>query len=81
LILNLACDLDTGLSLGTIFWDPVFAAVGIAYGPGSVSETNINLGPVRSTINWNQIMYYSIIPIAIILLVVTLLIKRRRKKN
>jgi hypothetical protein len=81
LMLNLYCDLDTGLSLGIIFWDPVFAAVGIANGPASVSETNINLGPERSTINWNQIMYYSIIPIAIILLVVTLLIKRRRKKN
>jgi hypothetical protein len=81
LTLNLACDLDTGLSLGIIFWDPVFAAVGIANGPGSVSETNINLGPERSVVNWNQIMYYSIIPIAIVLLVVTLLIKRRRKKN
>jgi hypothetical protein len=81
LMLNLYCDLDTGLSLGIIFWDPVFAAVGIANGPASVSETNINLGPERSVINWNQIMYYSIIPIAIVLLVVTLLIKRRRKKN
>ncbi len=81
LILNLYCDLDTGLSLGIIFWDPVFAAVGIANGPESVSETNINLGPERSAINWNQIMYYSIIPIAIVLLVATLLIKRKKKKN
>ncbi len=81
LTLNFGCDLDTGLSLGIIFWDPVFAVVGIANGPGTVSETNINLVPERSTINWNQILYYSIIPIAIILLVVTLLIKRRRKKN
>ncbi len=81
LMLNLYCDLDTGLSLGIIFWDPVFAAVGIANGPGSVSETNINLGPEHSTIYWNQILEYSIIPIAIILLVATLLIKRKKKKN
>ncbi len=81
LILNLYCDLDTGLGLGLIFWDPIFAAVGIANGPETLSETNINLGPERSAINWNQILYYAIIPIAIILLVATLIIKRKKKKN
>jgi hypothetical protein len=81
LMLNLYCDLDTGLGLGLIFWDPIFAAVGIANGPETLSETNINLGPERSAINWNQSLYYAIIPIAIILLVATLIIKRKKKKN
>jgi hypothetical protein len=81
-------DLDTGLGVGESYgglgfsWDPIFATVGISYGTvGTVSETNIDLGPEHSEINWNQILQYSIIPIAIILLVVTLLIKRRRRKN
>jgi len=80
-------DLDTGLGMngmgGRGFgWDPIFAAVGISFGTvGVVSETNIDLGPEHSEINWNQILYYFIIPIAVILLVATLLIKRRRKKN
>lgn len=81
LILNLYCDLDTGLGLGLIFWDPIFAAVGIANGPETLSETNIDLGPEHSEINWNQSLYYAIIPIAIILLVATLIIKRKKRKN
>ncbi len=87
LMLGLTYDLDTGLGVsengGQIFyWDPIFAAVGIISGAvGRVSETNIDLGPEHSEINWNQILYYSIIPIAIILLVATLIIKRKRKKN
>ncbi len=87
LMLGLTYDLDTGLGVSynggqIFFWDPIFAAVGISFGTvGRVSETNIDLGPEHSEINWNQILYYSIIPIAIILLVATLLIKRKRKKN
>ena len=88
-MLAVSYDLDTGLGVGAshsggqgFSWDPVFAAVGIAFGTvGLVSETNIDLGPEHSTIYWNQILYYSIIPIAIILLVATLIIKRKRKKN
>jgi hypothetical protein len=87
LMLGLTYDLDTGLGVsengGQIFyWDPIFAAVGIAYGDiGIVSETNIDLGPEHSEIYWNQILPYTIIPIAIVLLVATLLIKRKKKKN
>ncbi len=87
LMLGLTYDLDTGLGVsengGQIFyWDPIFASVGIISGDiGLVSETNIDLGPEHSEIYWNQILYSSIIPIAIILLVATLIIKRKRKKN
>ena len=87
LMLGLTYDLDTGLGVNRkgeqiFFWDPIFAAVGIASGAvGVVSETNIDLGPEHSEIYWNQILEYSIIPIAIILLVATLLIKRKKKKN
>ena len=83
LMLGLTYDLDTGLCVsGILTWDPIFAAVGISFGNfGRVSETNIDLGPEHSEIYWNQILEYSIIPIAIILLVATLLIKRKKKKN
>jgi hypothetical protein len=64
-------------------WDPIFAVVGISNGviSGGISETNIDLGPERSEINWIQTLYYAIIPIAIILLVTTLIIKHKKKKN
>jgi hypothetical protein len=81
---SIVYDLDTGLCVGTVFmWDPIFAVVGISNGivGGSVSETNIDLGPERSEINWNQIIEYAIVPIAIILLVTTLIIKHKKKKN
>jgi hypothetical protein len=75
-------DLDTGLCLSGLFWDPIFAVVGINNGHiGGFSETNINLGPEHSAINWNQILPYTIIPIAIIILVAALIIKRKKKKN
>jgi hypothetical protein len=76
-------DLDTGLYVGVrCVWDPIFAVVGVSYSNvGRLSDTNINLGPERSAINWNQLLPYVIIPVAVILLVATLLIKRRRKKN
>jgi len=86
LLLGLTYDLDTGLGVsregGQAFrWDPIFAAVGIAYGPvGMVSETNIDLGSEHAEINEPRILYYAIIPIAIILLVVTLIIKRKKRK-
>jgi len=89
LTLAVSYDLDTGLGVGAnesggqgFQWDPIFAAVGIADGTvGVVSETNISLGPEHSTIYWDRILYYVIIPVAIILLAATLIIKRRRKKN
>ena len=87
LMLGLTYDLDTGLGVsengGQIFyWDPIFASVGIVSGAvGMVSETNIDLGPEHSEINWNQTLHYAIIPIAVVLLVATLLIKRKKKKN
>jgi hypothetical protein len=77
-------DLDTGLCVGNVFmWDPIFAVVGISTGviSAGISETNIDLGPERSEINWNQTLQYSIIPIAIILLVVTLIIKHKKRKT
>lgn len=87
MLLGLTYDLDTGLGVNhkgeqIFYWDPIFAAVGIAYGDiGVVSETNIDLGPEHSEINWYQILQYSIIPIAVVLLVATLIIKRKKKKN
>ncbi|XHH09025.1 MAG: hypothetical protein ACFCUE_15900 [Candidatus Bathyarchaeia archaeon] len=83
LMLGLAYDLDTGLCVsGILMWDPIFAAVGISQGTvGRVSETNIDLGPERSAINWMQMLFYAIIPVAIILLIATLVIKRKKKKN
>ena len=87
LMLDLSYDLDTGLGMigmggGGFSWDPIFAAVGISYGTvGWVSETNIDLGPEHSEINWMQMLYYAIIPVAIVLLIATLIIKRKRKKN
>jgi hypothetical protein len=80
---RLSYDLDTGLGVSGMFcWDPIFAAVGISYGTvGVVFETNIDLGPEHSEIYWNQILPYTIIPIAIILLVAALMIKRGKKKN
>jgi hypothetical protein len=86
--LGLSYDLDTGLGVGASYsgqgfnWDPIFAAVGISHGTvGRVSETNIDLGPEHSEINWMQMLYYAIIPVAIILLIATLIIKRKKKKN
>ena len=87
MLLHLFYDLDTGLGVssggGQAFrWDPIFAAVGIFMGNvGMVSETNIDLGPEHSETNWMQMLYYAIIPVAIILLIATLIIKRKRKKN
>ena len=87
LLFGLSYDLDTGLGVGreggqSFRWDPIFAVVGIAYGPvGMVSETNIDLGPEHSETNWTQMLYYAIIPIAIILLIATLLIKHKKKKH
>lgn len=86
-LLDLTYDLDTGLGVsregGQVFnWDPIFAAVGISYGTmGIVSETNIDLGPEHSETNVMPMLYYAIIPIAVIILIVTLIIKRKKKKS
>jgi hypothetical protein len=76
-------DSDTGLYVGGMCpWDPICAVIGVSScNVGVLTETNISLGPERSTTNWMQILPYVIIPVAIILLVTTLLVKRRRKKN
>ncbi|MCL1970584.1 MAG: hypothetical protein FWF66_03910 [Candidatus Bathyarchaeota archaeon] len=87
LLLGLTYNLNTGLGVGreggqSFRWDPIFAAVGISYGTvGMVTETNIDLGPEHSETNWMQILYYAIIPVAIILLIVTLIVKRTKKKR
>jgi hypothetical protein len=75
-------DSDTGLFVGGLCpWDPICAVIGVSFcNVGVLTETNINLGPERSTVNWYQILPYVIIPVAIILLVATLIIKRKRKK-
>jgi len=85
-------DLDTGLGVGGVFeWDPIMAIVGIdlcqfefsgtGFSDTNTDGTNIDMGPARSSINWTQILQYTILPIAIILLIATLIIKRRKKKN
>jgi hypothetical protein len=76
-------DLGTGLGVSTQYsmWDPIFASVGIQHGRIEISETNINFESAPSEINWTRMLYYAIIPIAIILLVATLIIKRKKKKN
>jgi hypothetical protein len=80
---SLDYDLDTGLCVGGILlWDPIFAVVGVRSGTvGSFFDTNIDLGPVRSEINWSQTLQYAIIPIAIILLITTLIIKHKKRKT
>ena len=89
-IVSLSYDLDTGLAVDGVFsWDPIMAAVGISdsglVGDGhpntAFSATNIDLGPERSTINWMQILQYSILPIAIVLLLVAFVVKRKKKRN
>lgn len=77
-------DLGTGLGVSTQYgsmWDPIFASVGIQHGRIEISETNINFESAPSEINWTRMLYYAIIPLAIILLVATLIIKRKKKKN
>jgi hypothetical protein len=83
-------DLDTGLAVAGLFsWDPVFAAIGIGdgglVGTGSSEtafyDTNIDFGPQRTTINWTQILQYSILPIAVVLLVAAFVIRRKKKRN
>jgi hypothetical protein len=84
--LGLLYDLDTGLGVsrvgGQAFrWDPLFATVGIVQCNFMFFETNIDLRTEHSEINWKQILYYSIIPVAIILLIITLVIKHKKKSN
>ncbi len=87
--IGLIYDLDTGLAVDGYFqWDPIMASVGIAdsglIGDGLpntvVSDTNINLGLERATINWTQILQYSILPIAVVLLVGAFVVRQKRKK-
>jgi len=81
--LSSSYDLGTGLSVSTQYsmWDPIFASVGIQHGNIEISETNIDFELASSEINWTRILYYTIIPVAIILLIATLIIKRKKKKN
>jgi hypothetical protein len=85
-------DLDTGLGVdGSLLWDPLMAVAGIAFsgfrapphdsGLKSFAETNIDLGPERSAINWIRILQYSILPVTILLIVSALIIKHKKKKN
>ncbi len=76
-------DLDTGLGIDGYFqWDPIMAAIGISEGNlEKFSDTNINLGPERTTINWTQILQYSILPIAIVLLIAAFVVRRKKKRN
>ena len=85
---SLIYDLDTGLAVDGYFqWDPIMAAIGIGESgligdghPNTVFDTNINLGLERTTINWTQILQYSILPIAIVLLLVAFVIRRKKKR-
>jgi hypothetical protein len=89
-IVSLFYDLDTGLAVdGAFKWDPIMAAIGIddsgLVGDGHPNtaffDTNINFGPERTTINWMQILQYSILPIAVVLLLVAFVIRRKKKRN
>jgi len=82
-LITVMCDLDTGLEVGgRVSWDPIYAVVGVSYADvGALSETNINLGPERSTYNWMQNLRYALLPIAIILIITALIIKRKKKRN
>jgi len=89
--LSIIYDLNTGLGVESVFsWDPLLAAVGVstcvftrsADSPLSVfSDTNIDLGPERSVINWQQILPYVALVSAVILVAVALIVKRMRKKD
>jgi len=83
-------DLNTGICVQSTFrWDPLFAAVGISTciftrstdNPYVFSDTNIDLGPERSVINWQQILPYVALVSAIILVAVALIVKRMQKNN
>ena len=87
--IGLIYDLDTGLAVDGYFqWDPIMATIGIGssglIGDGlpntALFDTNINLGLERTTINWTQILQYSILPIAIVLLLVAFVIRRKKKR-
>lgn len=67
----------------TCYFDEVFGS-NIDYSNSAVTNdggTNIDLGPVRSTINWTKYVRYAILPIAIILFIVALIIVRAKKKK
>lgn len=76
-------DLDTGLAVGGYFnWDPIMATIGIGEsGLKEFADTNIDLGPERTTINLTQILQYSILPIAIVLLIAAFVVRRKKKRN
>ena len=89
-IVSLFYDLDTGLAVdGAFKWDPIMAAIGIddsgLVGDGQPNtaffDSNINFGPERTTINWMQILQYSILPVAVVLLLVAFVIRRKKKRN
>jgi hypothetical protein len=86
----LVYDLDTGLAVDGVFsWDPIMAAIGIGesglIGDGqpntALFETNIDFGPERTSINWMQILQYSILPIAIVLLIAAFIVRSKKKKK
>jgi len=89
--LSILYDLNTGLGVMSTFrWDPLLAAVGVRDcvftqsgidNPSVFSDTNIDLGPERSAINWQQILPYVALVSAIILVTAALIVKRMRKKN
>ncbi|MDR0372880.1 MAG: hypothetical protein LBI79_04910 [Nitrososphaerota archaeon] len=88
--LSIVYDLNTGLGVESAFsWDPLLAAVGVSTcvftrsidNPSVFSDTNIDLGPARSVINWQQMLPYVALVSAIILVAVALIVKRMRKKN
>lgn len=77
---DLTCDLNTGVNVGSLQWDPVMAAIGIRMGNlDAFSDTNINLGSDDTSLNWTVILQYTILPIAIVLISVAVLYARKKK--